>query len=169
MAQEIERKFLVKGDFKPYVKKAMHIVQAYISSNPERTVRVRIKDDKGYITVKGMGDAGGMRRFEWEKEISLAEAQDLLQVCEHGRIDKVRYLVDVGSHTFEVDEFRGDNEGLIMAEVELSSEDEAFDKPAWLGRELTGDVRYYNSSLMKQPYKCWSSQEDSPNSTDTVD
>lgn len=169
MAQEIERKFLVKGEFKPYAKKATHIVQAYLSSVPERTVRVRIKGDKGYITIKGGGDAGGMRRFEWEKEISLAEAQDLIQICEHGRIDKVRYLVDVGSHTFEVDEFHGDNEGLIMAEVELSSEDEPFDKPDWLGRELTGDARYYNSSLMKHPYKRWSTLEVSPNSTDTVE
>ncbi|NLM92180.1 MAG: CYTH domain-containing protein, partial [Bacteroidales bacterium] len=148
MPQEIERKFLVKGDFKPFVTKQTRIVQGYLSSVPERTVRVRIKGEKGFLTVKGIGSESGASRYEWEKEISLDEARDLLKICEPGVIDKIRYLVKAGEHTFEVDEFFGDNQGLIMAEVELSSEEEAFEKPAWLGEEVTGYTRYYNSMLM---------------------
>ena len=155
MAQEIERKFLVAGDFKQYARKSEHIVQGYLNSTPERTVRVRIKDDKGYMTVKGISSQSGVSRFEWEKEIPVAEVQDLLQICEPGVIDKTRYLVEAGDHTYEVDEFYGDNEGLVVAEVELSSEDETFVKPEWLGEEVTGDVKYYNSMLMKNPYKNW--------------
>ena len=155
MAQEIERKFLVAGDFKPYARKSEHIVQGYLNSTPERTVRVRIKDDKGYMTVKGISSQSGVSRFEWEKEIPVNEARELINICEPGVIDKVRHLVDVGEHIFEVDEFYGDNEGLVVAEIELSSEDEAFVKPEWLGEEVTGDVRYYNSMLMKNPYKGW--------------
>lgn len=155
MAQEIERKFLVKGEFKDAAFKATRITQGYLSSVPERTVRVRVKGDKGFITIKGIGSDSGASRFEWEKEIPVAEVQDLLKICEPGVIDKTRYLVKVGEHTFEVDEFYGDNEGLTVAEVELSSESEAFDKPAWLGEEVTGDVKYYNSMLMKNPYKNW--------------
>ena len=155
MPQEIERKFLVKGDFKPFVTKQTRIVQGYLSSVPERTVRVRIKGEKGFLTIKGIGSESGASRYEWEKEISLEEAQDLLKICEPGVIDKIRYLVKAGEHTFEVDEFFGENQGLIMAEVELSSEEEAFEKPAWLGEEVTGYTRYYNSMLMKNPYKHW--------------
>lgn len=155
MAQEIERKFLVTGDFKLYAHKATHITQGYLNSAPERTVRVRIKNDKGFITIKGISSASGASRFEWEKEIPVYEVQELLKICEPGVIDKTRYLVNIGSHTFEVDEFYGDNEGLTIAEVELSSEDEAFEHPIWLGEEVTGDVRYYNSMLMKSPYKNW--------------
>ncbi|MDX9941109.1 MAG: CYTH domain-containing protein [Bacteroidales bacterium] len=155
MPQEIERKFLVKGDFKPFVTKQTRIVQGYLSSVPERTVRVRIKGEKGFLTVKGIGSESGASRYEWEKEISLDEARDLLKICEPGVIDKIRYLVKAGEHTFEVDEFFGDNQGLIMAEVELSSEEEAFEKPAWLGEEVTGYTRYYNSMLMKNPYRQW--------------
>jgi adenylate cyclase len=155
MPQEIERKFLVKGDFKPFVTKQTRIVQGYLSSVPERTVRVRIKGEKGFLTVKGIGSESGASRYEWEKEISLDEARDLLKICEPGVIDKIRYLVKAGEHTFEVDEFFGDNQGLIMAEVELSSEEEAFEKPAWLGEEVTGYTRYYNSMLMKNPFKHW--------------
>jgi adenylate cyclase len=155
MSQEIERKFLVKGDFKPFVTKQTRIVQGYLSSVPERTVRVRIKGEKGFLTVKGIGSESGASRYEWEKEISLDEARDLLKICEPGVIDKIRYLVKAGEHTFEVDEFFGDNQGLIMAEVELSSEEEAFEKPAWLGEEVTGYTRYYNSMLMKNPFKHW--------------
>ncbi len=155
MAQEIERKFLVAGDFKSAAKKATRITQGYLSSVPERTVRVRVKGEKGFITIKGIGSASGASRFEWEKEIPVAEVQDLLQICEPGVIDKTRYLVEVGEHTYEVDEFYGDNEGLVVAEVELSSEDEGFVKPEWLGEEVTGDVKYYNSMLMKNPYKNW--------------
>ncbi|MBR3100297.1 MAG: CYTH domain-containing protein [Muribaculaceae bacterium] len=155
MAQEIERKFLVKGDFKAEAFKATRITQGYLCSVPERTVRVRVKGDKGFITIKGIGNESGASRFEWEKEIPVAEVQDLLKICEPGVIDKTRYLVKSGEFTFEVDEFYGDNEGLTVAEVELPSEDAAFDKPNWLGDEVTGDPRYYNSMLMKNPFKNW--------------
>ena len=155
MAQEIERKFLVVGDFKASAFKQTRITQGYLSSVPERTVRVRVKGEKGFITIKGIGSESGASRFEWEKEIPVAEVQELLKLCEPGVIDKTRYLVKAGEHTFEVDVFYGDNEGLTVAEVELASENEAFDKPAWLGKEVTGDVKYYNSMLMKNPYKNW--------------
>ncbi len=155
MAQEIERKFLVKGDFKPFVKKSLRIVQGYLSSVPERTVRVRIKGDKGFITVKGIGNESGASRFEWEKEIPKEDVENLFKICEPGIIDKTRYLVEAGNHTYEVDEFYGENEGLIIAEVELASEDENFEKPDWLGEEVTGDPKYYNSMLMKHPYSRW--------------
>ena len=155
MAQEVERKFLVAGDFKPFAKKAPRLPQGYLSSVPERTVRVRIKGEKGFITIKGIGSARGASRYEWEKEIPVSEVEELLKICEPGVIDKTRYLVEAGEHTYEVDEFYGDNEGLTVAEVELSSEDEAISKPEWLGEEVTGDVKYYNSMLMKNPYKNW--------------
>ncbi len=155
MAQEIERKFLVAGEFKGLAKKATRITQGYLSSVPERTVRVRIKGDKGFITIKGIGSASGASRYEWEKEIPVAEVEELLKICEPGVIDKTRFLVEAGEHTYEIDEFYGDNEGLTVAEVELSSEDENFVKPEWLGEEVTGDVKYYNSMLMKNPYKNW--------------
>lgn len=156
MTQEIERKFLVTGDFRPFAKKAVRVIQGYLSSVPERTVRVRITDGKGVITVKGVSSGSGASRLEWEMEIPAAEAMELLGICEPGVIDKTRYLVDVDGHTFEVDEFYGDNEGLVVAEVELASEDEVFSKPEWLGMEVTGDVRYYNSMLVRNPYKKWS-------------
>ena len=155
MAQEIERKFLVDGDFRSSVRSTVRIVQGYLSSVPERTVRVRVKGDRGFITVKGIGSASGASRYEWEKEIPVAEADELLELCEPGVISKNRHMVDVGGHTFEVDEFFGDNEGLVVAEVELSSEDESFVMPQWLGEEVTGDMRYYNSMLMKCPYRTW--------------
>ena len=116
---------------------------------------MRVKGDKGYITIKGIGNASGASRFEWEKEIPVEDVKALLEICEPGVIDKTRYLVKAGTHTYEVDEFYGDNEGLTVAEVELSDENEAFDKPSWLGEEVTGDPRYYNSMLMKNPYKNW--------------
>ncbi len=155
MAQEIEKKFLVNGDFKPSAFRATRITQGYLSSVPERTVRVRIKGDKGYITIKGIGNAGGASRFEWEKEIPVEDVRALLEICEPGVIDKTRYLVKAGTHIFEVDEFYGDNEGLTVAEVELSDENESFDRPFWLGEEVTGDAKYYNSMLTKNPYKNW--------------
>jgi adenylate cyclase len=155
MAQEIERKFLVKGDYKKDVFKETRITQGYLSSVPERTVRVRIKGEKGFITIKGKGNASGASRFEWEKEIPVEEVKDLLQLCEPGIIDKTRSLVKAGKHTFEVDEFYGENEGLSVAEVELEDENEAFEKPEWLGEEVTGDPKYYNSMLMKSPFKNW--------------
>ena len=155
MAQEIERKFLVKGDFKSEAFKATRITQGYLCSVPERTVRVRVKGDKGFITITGIGDESGASRFEWEKEIPVAEVQDLLKLCEPGIIDKTRYLVKAGEFTFEVDEFYGENEGLTVAEVELPDENALFERPEWLGEEVTGDKRYYNSMLMKNPYKNW--------------
>ena len=155
MGQEIERKFLVSGEFKPFAKKTVRIVQGYLSSVAERTVRIRVKGDEGFITVKGIGSESGASRFEWEKEIPVSDALELMKLCEPGVIDKTRYLVDVGGHTYEVDEFYGDNDGLVVAEIELSSEDEDFIRPEWLGEEVTGDVKYYNSMLMKHPYKNW--------------
>lgn len=151
MPQEIERKFLVTGEYKPQAYAHSRIVQGYISSVRGRTVRVRIRDERGFLTIKGASNESGTSRYEWEKEIPLCEARELLKLCEPGIIDKTRYLVRSGRHVFEVDEFYGENEGLTVAEVELSSEDEPFVKPAFIGREVTGDVRYYNSQLMKHP------------------
>lgn len=155
MANEIERKFLVKGEFKNLASKETRIVQGYLSSVPERTVRVRIKGDKGFITIKGIGSASGATRYEWEKEIPTSEVEELLKICEPGVIDKSRFLVKVGNHTFEVDEFYGENKGLRVAEIELGSELEEFVKPEWLGEEVTGNTKYYNSMLMKNPFTKW--------------
>ena len=155
MLQEIERKFLVAGEFKASATGFLRITQGYLSSVPERTVRIRISGGKGFITVKGRSSDSGASRFEWEKEISAEEASRLLELCEPGVIDKTRYIVKVGESVFEVDEFYGDNEGLVVAEVELSAEDQAFERPGWLGEEVTGDSRYYNSMLMRNPYKNW--------------
>lgn len=153
MSKEIERKFLVRGDFKSQAFRSERITQGYLSSVPERTVRVRIKGNEGFITIKGRSNASGLTRYEWEKEIPVDEARELLQLSEPGMIDKTRYLVQVGKHVIEVDEFLGENEGLILAEIELQSEDETFEKPEWLGKEVTGDPRYYNAMLSKKPYK----------------
>ncbi len=155
MPQEIERKFLVTGDYKSQAYAQSHIVQGYISSARGRTVRVRIRDTKGYLTIKGAANASGTSRYEWEKEIPLNEAEDLMKLCAPGIIDKTRYLVRSGNHTFEVDEFYGENAGLVVAEVELSAENEPFEKPDFIGQEVTGDVRYYNSQLMKCPFTTW--------------
>lgn len=156
MAQEIERKFRVISDaFKAEAFNDTKIVQGFLSTVPERTVRIRIKGDKGFITVKGIGNKSGTSRYEWEKEISIEDATDLLKISEPGVIDKTRFNVKSGGHTFEVDEFYGENGGLTVAEVELDSEDESFEKPAWLGEEVTGQVKYYNSMLMKTPFKNW--------------
>lgn len=160
MGQEIERKFLVRGEYKSQAYASSRIVQGYICSARGRTVRVRIRDTKGYLTIKGASDAAGMSRYEWEREIPLAEAEELMKLCEPGVIDKTRYLVRSGRYVFEVDEFYGDNQGLVVAEVELTSETEPFEKPAFIGREVTGDVRYYNSQLMKHPYAEWKTQAD---------
>ena len=149
--QEIERKFLVTGEFKSLATESIRITQGYLCSVPERNVRVRMKGDKGFITIKGISSSG-ISRFEWEQEIPVADAEELLKICEPGIINKTRYLVPAEKHTFEVDEFYGDNEGLVVAEIELTSEDETFEKPAFLGREVTMDLRYYNSMLIKNPY-----------------
>ena len=153
---EIERKFLVKDDsFKVAAFAKYHIAQGYLSSVPERTVRVRIKGDKGFLTIKGASNDTGLSRFEWEKEIPVAEAKALLLLCEKGVIDKTRYEIKQGNHIFEVDEFYGENEGLIVAEIELNSETETFEKPNWLGDEVTGNNRYYNAYLSNNPFKNW--------------
>lgn len=156
MAQEIERKFLVNdSSYKQKAYESSRIAQGYICSGRGRTVRVRIRDSKGYLTIKGPSDVGGLCRYEWEKEIPLKEALELMKLCEPGMIDKTRYLIRSGKHIFEVDEFHGENEGLVVAEVELATEDEAYEKPEFIGREVTGDVKYYNSFLMRNPYSHW--------------
>ena len=153
---EIERKFLVTNDdFKQQAFRQNRIKQGYLSAVPERTVRVRIKGDRGFMTVKGVSNATGMSRFEWEKEISVEDANQLLLLCERGVIDKTRFEVKKGNHIYEIDEFYGENEGLVMAEIELSSEKEPFEKPEWLGDEVTTDPRYYNSYLSTNPYTNW--------------
>ena len=153
---EIERKFLVKStDYKSFARSKTRIVQGFLNTDADRTVRVRIKGDEGFITVKGKSNASGTSRFEWEKEISLIDAEALLQLCEKGVLEKCRFEIQVGKHVFEVDEFYGDNEGLTVAEVELTSENEFFETPDWLGKEVTGEVKYYNSQLSKKPFKTW--------------
>lgn len=156
MALEIERKFLVLDtSFKHEAFSSSHIRQGYICSGHGRTVRIRIRDTRAYITIKGPSLNGGLSRYEFEQEIPFADAEDLMLLCEPGIIDKTRWLVTSGRHTFEVDEFHGDNDGLVIAEVELGSEDEAFQKPAFIGQEVTGDRRYYNSHLRHNPYCLW--------------
>lgn len=153
---EIERKFLVKrgGAFKKAATSCSHIVQGYIKSEGA-TVRVRIRDNKAYLTIKGRPQAGGFARYEFEHEITLDEAHHLMQLCQGGVIDKYRYLVPCSGHTFEVDEFHGDNEGLVMAEVELGSEDETFEKPDFIGPEVTQDTRFYNKHMLRFPFSQW--------------
>jgi adenylate cyclase len=156
MGKEIERKFLVKGNFKSSVVKETRIIQGYLSLVPERTVRVRIQGEKGFLTIKGAGNASGISRFEWEKEIPLSEAKDLLEICEPGVIDKTRFIVPEKSGLkFEIDEFYGENEGLTVAEIELPTVDHPFEKPEWLGEEVSGDAKYYNAQLIKNPFKRW--------------
>jgi CYTH domain-containing protein len=154
---EVERKFIVVGDFKNIATNSTRITQGYIASGNGRTVRVRIRDDKGYLTIKGPSNKAGLARFEWEKEIPLTEAKALMTICEPGIIEKTRWLVPSpdGRHIWEVDEFWGDNEGLIMAEIELVSEDDTFEKPDFIGKEVTGDRRFYNSHMRQYPYKLW--------------
>lgn len=154
---EIERKFLVVGEFKDQAYNHTHIQQGYIASGKGRTVRVRIRDDKGYLTIKGPSGKEGLARYEFEREIPLSDAQNLMLICEPGIIDKTRYLVKSpdGKHTWEIDEFYGENEGLILAEIELESEDAPYEKPDFIGQEVTGDRRYYNSHMRSYPYSMW--------------
>lgn len=156
MALEIERKFLVTDD--SYKSLAFHsdrIAQGYICREGGNSARVRVRDNKGYITIKGPSADNGLSRYEWEKEIPSSEAWELIKLCHGGIIDKTRYLVEYSGHTFEVDEFHGDNEGLVVAEIELESIDEEFEKPGFIGKEVTGEKRYYNSQLTRIPYKLW--------------
>ncbi|HET8737183.1 MAG TPA: CYTH domain-containing protein [Pricia sp.] len=153
---EIERKFLIKStDYRKEAITKERIVQGFLNTDPQRTVRVRIKGDTGYLTVKGPSNAAGTSRFEWEQKIVLKEAEILLGFCEETLLEKQRFNIPVGKYRFEVDEFQGENEGLILAEIELQSENQAFPKPAWLGEEVTGQIKYYNSQLSKKPYKSW--------------
>ena len=157
MAQEIERKFLVLDDsFKHEAFSKSHIQQGYICSERGRTVRVRIRDERAYLTIKGPSMNGGLSRYEFEREIPLDDGRQMMQLCESGIIDKTRWLVKSGNHIFEVDEFHGENAGLVVAEVELHHEDEPFEKPHFIGIEVTGDRRYYNSQLRANPYCNWS-------------
>lgn len=153
--KEIERKFKVKKSFKQYAVSQLNICQAYLNSSAERTVRVRISDQEAYITIKSKSDASGLVRNEWEYQIPVEEAKELLKICEPNRIEKIRYHIPVGEQLFEVDEFFGENRGLVIAEIELSDEEQEFEKPDWLGEEVTGDKRFYNSQLIKNPYLKW--------------
>ncbi len=156
MAVEIERKFLVTGDsYKALAHSCDRIAQGYICRSGGNSTRVRVRAGKGYLTIKGPSLDGGLSRYEWEREIPVDEAWELMKLCQGGIIDKYRYLVDCGGHTFEVDEFLGDNEGLVVAEVELSGIDEAFEKPSFLGCEVTGEAKYYNGHLSRFPYRLW--------------
>ncbi len=153
---EIERKFLVTSA--DYRKKAQHsdrILQGFLNTDPQRTVRVRTNKNKGFLTIKGMSNESGTSRYEWECELPMADAERLMELCETGTIEKVRYFIPHGKHIFEVDEFMGDNQGLVIAEIELKRENEVFDKPDWLGQEVTGNIKYYNSYLSKNPYSQW--------------
>lgn len=153
---EIERKYLVTSEsFKQEAFNQTRIVQGFLNTHPERTVRVRIKGSQGFLTVKGISNKAGTIRTEWETEISIADAESLLLLCEPGIIDKTRYEVKVGNHIFEVDVFSDENEGLVIAEVELNTENEKFQKPTWLGKEVTGELKYYNSQLSLNPFKNW--------------
>lgn len=156
---EIERKFLVLGsDYKSQAFAFDRIKQGYLCSSAGKTVRVRTRGSKAFLTIKGPSTKAGLSRYEFEKEITSDEAEQLFKLCEPGIIDKTRYLIKSGNHTFEVDEFYGDNEGLVIAEVELQSEDEAYEKPDFIGKEVTGDRRYYNSHLRQYPYSKWKNQ-----------
>lgn len=156
MMIEIERKFLVLSEaFKEEAYKKTRIIQGFLNTDENRTVRLRLKGDKGFLTIKGKSSEDGLSRFEWETEISATEAKSLLNLCEKGVIEKIRFEVKSGNHIFEIDEFLGDNQGLTIAEIELNTADEIFSKPEWLGKEVTGDIKYYNSQLSKKPFKTW--------------
>ena len=157
MNLEIERKFLILNDqFKKESVRAIRIKQGYIAHEDGRSVRVRIAGDKGYLTIKAPSLDGGVSRLEWEMEIPKVNAEELFRICKPGVIDKIRYIVPApNNRKWEVDEFFGENEGLVVAEIELGDPDEAYERPAWLGEEVTGDKRYYNAQLCRNPYKNW--------------
>lgn len=153
---EIERKFLVNDfSYRDNATSCLEIAQGFLNTDPERTIRIRKSGNRGWITVKGKSEYGGTTRPEWEYEIPSADANELLQLCPSGVLHKMRYKVPSGRHVFEVDEFLGDNQGLVLAEVELSHIDEVFEKPSWLGKEVTGNPAYYNSQLSLKPFSTW--------------
>ena len=153
---EIERKFLVESDsFKTEAFRRSHIKQGFLNVDPDRTVRVRLKDGQADITVKGRSSEDGLVRFEWETDISRDDAEKLLNLCHPGLIEKVRYDVKAGDHIIEIDVFAGENEGLVLAEIELINRNEEFSRPEWLGEEVTGLIKYYNANLSKNPFKSW--------------
>jgi adenylate cyclase len=154
VGEEIERKFLVSGEAWRETAEGTRYRQGFLSTEPERTVRVRVAGPRGSITVKGKNV--GARRAEFEYEIPVADAERMLDtLCQRPLIEKVRYTLAVGPHTWEIDVFEGSNAGLLVAEIELSSEDEAFEKPEWVGDEVTDDPRYFNSNLVANPYGTW--------------
>lgn len=156
MGLEIERKFLVKGnDYRNEAYKYYDMVQGYIAHENGRSVRIRITNTESLITIKGPTDAKGMSRYEWNHTIDKRDAVELMELCQGSKIEKRRYLVHSGPHVFEIDEFHGESEGLVIAEVELTSENEVFQKPDFIGDEVTGDKRYYNAHLTRDPYKNW--------------
>lgn len=148
MGKETERKFLVTGRFRHLASGRKHIIQAYLSVDPERTVRVRIAGKKAFITIKSPATEGSITRGEWEYGIPLRDAEEIMKICLTGRIEKTRHRILYGKHVIEVDEFHGDYSGLLLAEVELEGEDDEFKKPEWLGEEVTGDPAYYNSNMI---------------------
>ena len=153
---EIERKFLVKNEtFKSESIKKQLITQGYLSSDPKRSVRIRICEQNAYITIKGQTSESGTSRYEWEKEINIEDAKQLMLLCREGVVTKIRHLIPFKNHTFEVDEFLKDNSGLVIAEIELSNENEDFERPRWLGKEVTGIKKYYNSQLSQNAYVNW--------------
>lgn len=149
MATETERKFLVKNEFRHLAVREIKITQAYLSIDPQKTIRIRLADSKAFLTVKSRPQKNSITRNEWEVEIPVNDAQEMMSICLPGRIVKTRYLVPLGTHTFEIDVFHEKNEGLVVAEIELNSDNESFDKPDWLGDEVTGMPQYYNANLIK--------------------
>jgi adenylate cyclase len=149
MATETERKFLVKGEFRHLAFKEIKIIQSYLSIDPDKTIRLRIADDKAFLTIKGRPQKNSISRNEWEMQVPVSDAEEMMRICLPGRIVKTRYLIPSGKHIFEIDVFHEKNEGLIIAEIELTSEDEYFEKPDWLGEEVTGNPQYYNANLIR--------------------
>ena len=153
---EIERKFLVRSEaYKVQASTQTTMAQGFLNTHPERTVRVRIVGDKGFLTVKGASNASGVSRFEWEHQIPHGEAVNLIDLCEGSIVQKIRYRVNFQGHIFEVDEFLGENVGLTVAELELEHEDQRYGRPSWLGKEITGQTKYYNSQLALKPFSLW--------------
>jgi CYTH domain-containing protein len=153
---EIERKYLVNSkDYRSLAYSKTHIVQGFLNSHPDRVVRIRITDDNAFLTVKGRSNSSGTTRFEWEKKIPITEAELLLELCEREILEKIRYFIKMGNHIIEVDEFLGSNKGLVIAEIETENADDNIEVPSWVGEEVTGDIKYYNSQLSKCPFNEW--------------